>query len=194
MRKTIGLFFGTFNPVHHGHLMLADYLFNNAEIVALWFVLTPQNPFKKKQSLFDNHQRLHMLHLAIADYPQFGVSDVEFGLPQPNYTVNTLAVLEEKYPDYDFVLILGEDNLKSFTRWKNYNVILSRHQLLVYPRHSEGTIPEALQNHPKITRVNAPKIEISSTMIRNSIANGKPLVTFMPYPVWQYIDEMNFYR
>ncbi|MDT8346213.1 MAG: nicotinate (nicotinamide) nucleotide adenylyltransferase [Flavobacteriaceae bacterium] len=194
MNKNIGLFFGTFNPIHHGHLMLADYLLNSSNLDALWFVVTPQNPFKKKQSLLDNHQRLHMVHLAIEEFPQFSVSDIEFGLPQPNYTVHTLAVLEEKFPEYRLNLIVGEDNLKNFTKWKNYEVILSRYHLLVYPRLGDGNIPELLQNHPSITFVDAPKIEVSSTMIRSSIEDRKPLKTFMPFKVWQYIDEMHFYR
>lgn len=157
-------------------------------------VVTPHNPFKKKSSLLNNHQRFEMVWQLCEEYPGIKPSDIEFNLPQPNYTVYTLAQLEEKYPDLEFVLIMGEDNLKSFPKWKNFEIILERHDVLVYPRYSEGeTHPELLQ-HPKITLTNAPRIEISSTFIRKAIREGKDVRPLLPPAVWKYIDKMGFYR
>ena len=138
MKKQIGLFFGSFNPIHIGHLIIANHLVEHSAMDELWLVVTPQNPFKEKQSLLDNHLRLEMTNLAIDEYPKLRASNIEFQLPQPNYTVNTLAYLEEKYPHANFALIMGEDNLKSFHKWKNYEYILVNYPIYVYPRISEG--------------------------------------------------------
>ena len=156
MKKQIGLFFGSFNPIHIGHLIIANHLVEHSALDELWLVVTPQNPFKEKQSLLNNHLRLEMVHLAIADYPKLRASDIEFHLPQPNYTIHTLAYLEEKYPKLHFALIMGEDNLKSLHKWKNYEQILSNYPIYVYPRLSEGTVSEALTSHPNIQYVRAP--------------------------------------
>jgi len=142
MRKQIGLFFGSFNPIHIGHLILANHLAEHSALHEVWLVVTPQNPFKEKQSLLDIHLRLEMAELAVDDYPKLRTCNIEFHLPQPNYTVNTLAHLGEKYPDVDFALIMGEDNLKSFHKWKNYEHILANYQLYIYPRISEGGVAE----------------------------------------------------
>ena len=194
MNKKVGLFFGTFNPVHVGHLILANHLLQYSDVDEIWMVVTPHNPFKKKSSLLNNHHRYEMVWNLCEDYPGLKPSDIEFNLPQPNYTVSTLAHLEEKYPDYAFSLIMGEDNLKSFPKWKNYEVILERHQILVYPRFSEGVVEKILEDHPKITRIKAPRIEISSTFIRKAIKEGKDVRPLLPVGVWRYIDQMNFYR
>ena len=138
MKKQIGLFFGSFNPIHIGHLIIANHLVEHSAMDELWLVVTPQNPFKEKQSLLDNHLRLEMTNLAIEEYPKLRASNIEFQLPQPNYTVNTLAYLEEKHPQVNFALIMGEDNLKSFHKWKNYEYILANYPIYVYPRISEG--------------------------------------------------------
>ncbi|PIB33093.1 nicotinic acid mononucleotide adenylyltransferase [Gaetbulibacter sp. 5U11] len=190
----IGLYFGSFNPIHIGHLIIANQLVENSDLDQIWFVVTPHNPFKKKSTLLDNHHRLEMVYLATKDYDTLKESDIEFNLPQPNYTVNTLAYLTEKYPEKEFSLIMGEDNLKSFHKWKNYQVILDHHDIYVYPRISDGTVETQFDNHPKIHHVEAPIMEISSTLIRNSIKVGKNIKPLLPEHVWTYLDEMNFYR
>ncbi|MAD97501.1 MAG: nicotinic acid mononucleotide adenylyltransferase [Flavobacteriaceae bacterium] len=192
--KNIGLFFGSFNPIHVGHLIIANHLVEYSDLDEVWFVVTPQSPFKKKKSLLDNHQRYELAYLATENYDSLKVSNIEFGLPEPNYTIDTLAYISEKYEGHQFSIIMGADNLKSFHKWKNYEVILEDHHVFTYPRISEGKVPEQFDNHPKITHVDAPIIEISSTMIRKGIANGKNVIPLLPEKVWQYIDEMNFYR
>ena len=194
MRKQIGLFFGSFNPIHIGHLILANHLAEHSALHEVWLVVTPQNPFKEKQSLLDNHLRLEMAELAVDDYPKLRTCNIEFHLPQPNYTVNTLTYLEEKYPHANFALIMGEDNLKSFHKWKNYEYILANYPIYVYPRISEGDIPESLINHPKITRINAPIIELSATFIREELKVGRNIRPLLPEKVWQYIDKLGLYR
>ena len=136
----IGLFFGTFNPIHIGHLTIANHMVEYTDLDQVWFVVTPHSPFKKKNSLLDDHQRLEMVYRAVKDYPKLRQSDIEFNLPQPNYTINTLSYLEEKYPEHFFALIMGEDNLKSFHKWKNYRVILELHDIYVFPRISDGNV------------------------------------------------------
>ena len=190
----IGLYFGTFNPIHVGHLTIANHLAEHTDLDQVWFVVTPHSPFKKKSSLLDDHQRLEMVYQATKDYDKLKESSIEFNLPQPNYTVNTLAHLEEKYPDNEYALIMGEDNLKSFHKWKNYEVILSHHKVYVYPRISEGIIESRFEDHPSITRVKAPIMELSSTFIRKSIKDGKNVRPMLPEAVWKYLDEMNFYK
>ncbi|MDA0178091.1 Nicotinate-nucleotide adenylyltransferase [Mesoflavibacter sp. HG96] len=190
----IGLYFGSFNPIHIGHLIIANQLVENSDLDQIWFVVTPHNPFKNKSTLLDNYQRLEMVYLATKEYDTLKESDIEFNLPQPNYTVNTLVHLTEKYPNHDFALIMGEDNLKSFHKWKNYQTILEYHSIYVYPRISEGKVDTQFNNHPKITRVDAPIIELSSTMVRKAIKEGKNVKPLLPEHVWEYLDQMNFYR
>lgn len=193
-KKKIGLYFGTFNPIHIGHLTIANYMVEFSDLDEVWMVVTPHNPHKKKSSLLDNHHRIAMVDIALEDYPKISSSKVEFNLPQPNYTVNTLAVLEEKYPNKNFCLIMGEDNLKSLHRWKNYEVILERYNIYVYPRISIGSIETQFEGNEKIHKVSAPIMEISSTFIRNSIKEKKNIKPMLPHNVWTYIDEMNFYK
>jgi len=190
----IGLYFGSFNPIHVGHLVIANQLAENSNLDQIWFVVTPHNPFKKKSSLLDNFQRLEMVYRATKDYPKLKESNIEFNLPQPNYTINTLTYLQEKYPDFQFSLIMGEDNLKSFHKWKNYEIILENHSIYVYPRISEGAIETQFTGHKKIHKVEAPIMEISSTMIRKAIKEGKNVKPLLPQNVWEYLDEMNFYK
>jgi nicotinate-nucleotide adenylyltransferase len=190
----IGLFFGTFNPIHIGHLTIANHLVEFTDLDQVWFVVTPHSPFKKKNSLLDDHQRLEMVYRAVKDYPKLRQSDIEFNLPQPNYTINTLTHLEEKYPEHSFALIMGEDNLKSFHKWKNYQVILELHDIYVYPRMSGGQMETEFEDHPKIHHVDAPIMELSSTFIRKSIKEGKNVRPMLPENVWEYLDEMNFYK
>lgn len=192
--KNIGLYFGTFNPIHIGHLIIANHMVEYSDLDEIWMVVTPHNPFKKKSSLLDNHHRLEMVFLATKDYDKIKPSDIEFKLPQPNYTVHTLAHISDKYPNYNFSLIMGEDNLKSLHKWKNYEVILENHEVYVYPRISEGIIEHQFKDHPKIHRVDAPIVQVSSTMIRQAIKAEKNTIPLLSEAVWQYIDEMNFYK
>lgn len=190
----IGLYFGSFNPIHIGHLIIANHLVEHSNLDQIWFVVTPHNPFKKKSSLLDNYQRLEMVYRATKDYTKLKPSDIEFNLPQPNYTINTLTYLQEKYPNYNFSLIMGEDNLKSFHKWKNYELILENHHIYVYPRISKGNIETRFNNHKKIHQIDAPIMELSSTFIRKSIKAGKNVQPMLPQYVWEYLDEMNFYK
>ncbi|XMO88112.1 nicotinate (nicotinamide) nucleotide adenylyltransferase [Algibacter sp. AS12] len=190
----IGLYFGSFNPIHIGHLVIANHMAEYSDLDQVWFVITPHNPFKKKSSLLDNYQRLEMVYEATKDYDKLKASDIEFSLPQPNYTVNTLAHLQEKYPDHDFSLIMGEDNLNSFHKWKNYEVILENHHIYVYPRISNTTVDNQFNGHKKIHHVDAPIMQLSSTFIRKAIKDGKNIKPMLPKNVWEYLDEMNFYR
>ena len=190
----VGLYFGTFNPIHIGHLTIANHLVEHSDLDEVWFVVTPLSPFKKKSSLLDNYQRLDMVHLATKDYDKLRPSDIEFGLKQPNYTIDTLTYLFEKHPDFEFSLIMGEDNLKSFHKWKNNEIILENHSIYVYPRLSEGKVVSELIDHPKVIKVEAPIMEISSTFIRNEIKAGNNIKPMLPNDVWKLIDEMGFYR
>ncbi len=192
--KKIGLYFGTFNPIHIGHLIIANHMVEFSDLDEVWFVVTPHNPLKKKKTLLEDHHRLAMVRIAVDDYPKLQASNVEIDLPQPNYTVNTLAYLEEKYPEKNFCLIMGEDNLKSLHKWKNYEVILERYSIYVYPRISEGAVETQFDNHPKIKKVDAPIIELSSTFIRKGIKSGKNIRPMLSAEVWKYLDEMNFYK
>ncbi|MFD2892138.1 nicotinate (nicotinamide) nucleotide adenylyltransferase [Flavobacterium chuncheonense] len=190
----IGLYFGTFNPIHIGHLIIANHMAEHSDLDQIWMVVTPHNPHKKKKTLLDDHHRLHMVNLATESYPKIQASDIEFKLPQPNYTVHTLAHLQEKHPKYEFSLIMGEDNLNSLHKWKNYEVILQNHDIYVYPRLNSGEIEEHFINHPKIHRLGAPVIELSSTFIRNSIKDGKNVIPMLPNKVWEYMDHNLFYK
>jgi nicotinate-nucleotide adenylyltransferase len=192
--KNIGLYFGSFNPIHIGHLILANYLAEHSNLDEIWLVVTPQNPFKDKKSLLDNASRLEMVALSLKEYDKLKPCDIEFHLPQPNYTIDTLIHLEEKYPQHSFSLIMGEDNLKSFHKWKNYEVILSRYLIYVYPRLSEGKVLDALQGHEHIVYIKTPIIELSATAIREDIAQGKDVRPMLPAQVWSYIDKWGFYK
>ncbi|MCL4118289.1 UNVERIFIED_CONTAM: hypothetical protein GTU68_022614 [Idotea baltica] len=166
-----------------------------SELDEVWFVITPQSPFKLKQSLLEDNHRYQMVSEAVKDYPKLKPSKIEFGLTQPNYTVHTLAHLTEKYGDaFKFCLIMGEDNLKGLHKWKNYEVILENHELYVYPRISEGKVEHRFEGHSKIHKVSAPIMEISSTFIRKNHKAGKNIRPLLPDAVWKYLDEMNFYR
>jgi nicotinate-nucleotide adenylyltransferase len=190
----IGLYFGSFNPIHIGHLIIANHLVEYSNLDEIWFVVTPHNPFKKKNTLLDNYQRLEMVHLATDTYTKLKPSAIEFKLPQPNYTINTLVHLLEKYPQHEFSLIMGEDNLKSFHKWKNYQLILEQHQIYVYPRLSNTTLETQFQNHKNIHKIEAPIMQLSSTHIRRAIKEGKNVKPMLSEPVWKYIDDMNFYK
>ena len=200
----VGLYFGTFNPIHVGHLIIANHMAEYADLDQVWMVVTPHNPLKKKSTLLDDYHRLQMVYLATEDFPKIRPSDIEFKLSQPNYTINTLVHLQEKFPSYDFSLIMGEDNLKSLHKWKNYEAILAHHDIYVYPRlEGKGQTDEVIstkeetvlfKKHPKIHMIDAPVVEISSTFIRNNIKKGKNVQPLLPAKVWEYIDHNNFYK
>lgn len=190
----IGLYFGTFNPIHVGHLIIANHMAEFADLDQVWMVVTPHNPLKKKDTLLGDNVRLELVFLATENYPKIKPSDIEFRLPQPNYTVHTLAHLQDKFPQHEFAPIMGEDNLKSFHKWKNYDVILENHDIYVYPRISAEAENLQFKNHPKIHLIDAPVVEISSTFIRESIKEKKNIRPLLPEKVWAYIDHNNLYK
>lgn len=196
--KNIALFFGSFNPIHIGHLVIANHIANTTEIDEVWFVVSPQNPFKEKSSLLKDYHRLHLVEEAIEGNDKIKASNIEFGLPKPSYTIDTLTYLKEKYPKVNFSIIMGEDNLKSFHKWKNYEIILRDYNIIVYPRvnvdQDLNPEPEIL-NHKNVTLLtNIPIMDISASFIRKSIKNGKSIKYLVTDKVLQYIDEMNFYK
>jgi nicotinate-nucleotide adenylyltransferase len=196
MKGNIGLFFGTFNPIHVGHLILAEYMLNYGELDRILFVITPHNPFKQKSTLLPDRERLHLAYLALEDQLNMQPSDIEFGLPQPNYTAQTMAYLREKHPEANFTLIMGEDNLRSLHKWQNYESIVDHHRILVYPRVGgdyAGTIEEA-QKYPNVAVVDAPRMEISASMIRQSFKDRKPLQNLLPKAVFEYIEGSNLFQ
>ncbi len=192
IKKNTALFFGSFNPVHIGHMAIANFLVEFTEVDDLWFVVTPQNPLKERANLLPDADRLEMVRLAIDDDPRFRASDIEFRLPKPNFTINTLAYISEKFPERKFYLVIGGDNLQYFNKWKNPEEILKQYKLLVYAR--PGYDGGEYAKHPSVRIVQAPQIEISSSFIRKAIQNGHNPNHFMPPKVAKYVDEMNFFR
>ncbi len=190
--QRIGLFFGSFNPVHVGHLIIANYMATFTDLHEVWFVVSPQNPFKKKESLGNVYDRLEMVNLAIEQAENIRSSTIEFNLPQPSYTVDTLVHLHERHPDKEFVLIMGSDNLKSFHKWKNHELILRDYHIYVYPR--PGHRGYALENHPSVTVTDTPLMELSATFIRQAVKDGKSIRYFVPDPVLEFIDSKGLYR
>lgn len=190
----IGLFFGTFNPIHVGHMIIGNYMAEYSDLDEVWFVVTPHNPLKKKDTLLADLHRYRMVEEATEDFPKLKPSNIEFGLPQPNYTVNTLTYLQEKYPGETFCLIMGEDNLQSFHKWKNYEVLLENYNIYVYPRIFKERKANFEKYQGKYTFVDSPIIEISSTFIRNAVKEKKDIRPMLPEKVWKYIDQMNFYK
>ena len=185
--KKVGLFFGTFNPIHNGHIKVANYFVEKVELEEVWLVLSPQSPFKRKESLIENTQRLEMVSLAIADFPKLKVCDDEINLPKPSYTINTLLHLKNKFPTHHFILILGQDIVNYFNEWKNYEDILENYKIYVYPRGEPGSTPEKFKSHRNIHLFTAPKIEISSTAVRKMILKGEIPVSLIPKKVKDYI-------
>ncbi|HNP06783.1 MAG TPA: nicotinate (nicotinamide) nucleotide adenylyltransferase [Cyclobacteriaceae bacterium] len=191
LRKKIGLFFGSFNPIHVGHLIIANSMVENGNLEKVWFVVTPHNPLKSSKSLLHEFDRLDLVQAAISDNYKFEASDVEFHLPKPSYTVYTLTHLTEKNPEKDFVLIMGEDNLENFTKWKNYDQILENYQLYVYPRPL--VTKSDLIRHPNVKMVESPLLDISATFIRKLIRDNKSIRYLVPEPVEQMIKSKGFY-
>lgn len=187
----IGLYFGSFNPIHIGHLAIANYMVEYSDMEKLWFVVSPQNPLKEKKSLLAEHHRLRLVETAIEDDLRFKASNIEFNMPQPSYTIDTLTYLKEKYPEHEFVLIMGEDNLKSLHKWKNHQEILKNHQIYVYPRDYQ-TIHKCIYDN--VIVVEAPLMEVSSSFIRKAIKNKVDVSYFMHDKVANYVKEMHFYE
>ena len=189
----IALFFGSFNPVHIGHMAIANYMLEFTNAQQLWFVVSPQSPFKQKQSMLNAYERVSLLHDAIDDnYVKYKVSDIEFKMPKPSYTIDTLTYLKEKFPKNEFALIMGSDNLNSLKKWKNYELILENHELYVYPRPDYNG--DDFKNHEKVKIIQAPLMEISSSFIRKSIKQKKDIEFFMPHKAYKYMKEMHFYE
>lgn len=188
----IGLFFGSFNPVHVGHLIIANHMATQTDLQKVWLVVSPQNPLKPKKTLARDQDRLHLVRLGIGDNPRVEASNIEFGLPQPSYTIDTLAVLKEKYPQHEFALIMGGDNIASLHLWKNYEQILAGYDIYVYkrPAYELG----ALADHPRIKVCEAPLLDISATYIRECLKEGKSIRYLVPDAVWEYLESGKLYR
>ena len=202
----VGLYFGTFNPIHVGHLVIANYMADYTDLDQVWMIVTPQNPLKVKSSLLPDYHRLALVQEAIEDNDKLRASDIEFKLPKPNYTTTTLAYLKEKYPSHEFSLIMGEDNLRTFHKWQNHEVILKNHKLYVYPRvltlQEEEEVQEIGNLHDNLLAAHehvifcndAPVMKVSSSFVRQAIRDGKDVRYLLTEPVHQYIEKMNFYR
>lgn len=188
----IGLFFGSFNPIHIGHLIIANTFLENSDLDQIWFVVSPQNPLKRKQSLAPEYDRLYMVERAISDNFKMKACDIEFNMPKPSYTIDTLVRLQELYPQNKFALIIGEDNLVSFQKWKNYRQILDHFCLYVYPR--PACEPGELKNHLHVRWVEAPFLDISATFIRSLIKNNKSVKYLLPEEVEGYIRKQDLYK
>ena len=189
--ERIGLFFGSFNPIHLGHLIIANYILENTDINQIWFIVSPQNPLKNTNDLLDVTIRLKLVKLAIKNNNKFKASDIEFKLSKPSYTINTLKYLKSKHKTKDFVLIVGEDNLDSFEKWKDYREILNDYELYVYPRTNSKANKNL--NFQNIHKINAPLIEISSTYIRENIKLNKSIRYLLPEVVRKEIEKNNYY-
>jgi nicotinate-nucleotide adenylyltransferase len=191
-KSITGLFFGSFNPIHQGHLMIANYMVEYTDIHQVWFIVSPHNPLKEKSSLLEDYHRLAMANIALEGDSRFRASNIEFHLPQPSYTIDTLTYLTEKYPEKEFALICGSDNLPTFSKWKNYEAILNQYHLYIYPRPKIEA--SSFDDHLHVHFTQAPLIEISSSFIRQGIKEGKNLRQFLPEKVWKYLTEMHFYE
>jgi nicotinate-nucleotide adenylyltransferase len=194
----IGLYFGSFNPVHIGHMAIAGYMTEFVGLDQVWFVVSPHNPLKKKETLLADHHRLYMTQLAIGDNNRIKASDIEFKLPVPSYTIDTLAYLKEKYDKNEFCLVMGEDNLYTLHKWKNAGELAAKYLVYVYPRpyskKPASPLLDQILSVADVHYIDAPLMEISGTFIRNGIKGGKDMSYFLQPAVWKYIVEMHFYE
>jgi len=191
--RKIGLFFGSFNPVHVGHMIIANFMVEHSDLDQIWMVVSPHNPHKNKKTLAKDRDRLHLVDLAIGHNPNIRPSDIEFGLPKPSYTIDTLTYLKEKYPSKEFSLIMGGDNLGTLNKWKNYEMILDNHHIYVYarPNYTLGD----LADHKSVTVLeDAPLLSISASYIRRQIKEGKNPQYLLPDSVYEYIKDSNLYK
>ena len=187
-----GLFFGSFNPVHVGHMIIANFMATRAGLKEVWLVVSPQNPLKPKRSLARDYDRLHLVRLAIGDNLRLKASDIEFTLPKPSYTIDTLVYLKEKYPSRDFVLIMGGDNLATLHKWKNYEILLRDYEIYVYqrPGHELGQLAE----HPNVRSFDTPQMHISASYIRTCIRDGYSVQYLVPDAVYEYLEKSGLYK
>ena len=190
--KKVGLFFGSFNPIHTGHMIIANYMLEFSDLDDVWMVISPHNPLKEKKTLLADHHRYYMVQVAIEDNPRLRACNLEFKMPQPSFTIDTLVRLEEKHPDHQFVLIAGTDIFPTFHKWKNYEILLENYKFYIYRR--PGFDAGIYSNHPHVMIFDAPLMEISSSFIRQAIAEGRDIRYFVPDKVYNYIREMHFYE
>lgn len=188
----IGLYFGSFNPIHVGHMIIANYMVEFTELDRVWIVISPHNPLKEKKNLLNDYHRLALVRRALGDYSKIEVSNIEFKLPQPSYTIDTLTYLDEKYPQHQFALIMGSDNLETLPKWKNFEKILKKYKIYVYPRKSSNG--GMLKNHDQVTITDAPLINISSSFIRAAVKQKKNVYYYLPMSAYEYMTEMHFYE
>ncbi len=187
----IGLYFGSFNPIHIGHMAIANYMLEFTDLDRIWFIISPHNPLKEKKSLLADYHRLEMVHLALHDEYSMKASDIEFNLPQPSYTIDTLAYLVVNYPQHEFVVIMGGDSIGSLHKWKNYQALIDQYQIYAYAR--PGADHKNI-SHKNIQVFHAPQMDISASFIRNSIKDEKKIKYFLPAKVWDYVESMHFYQ
>lgn len=191
-KQEIGLFFGSFNPVHIGHMIIANFMAEHSDLSEVWMVVSPHNPLKKRNTLANDYDRLHLVRLAIGDNPHIKASDIEFTLPKPSYTVDTLSYLQEKFPTKEFSLIMGGDNLSTLHKWKNYEILLRDHHLYVYER--PGYELGELHDHPSVTVLEAPLLELSASYIRKEIKEGRSVQYLVPSEVYEHIEASGLYK
>ena len=192
-RKQIGIFSGSFNPIHMGHVMLANYITEFSYVDEVWFVVTPHNPLKQVEGLADEKSRLEMCCIAVEGMDKLRASDIEFSMPKPSYTIDTLDRLKEEHPELDFTLIIGADNWSNFQLWRQYERIIEENKILIYPRLGEEVLIDKKYSH-NVRPCNAPILQISSTFIRSSIKGGKCISSFLPSGVYEYIVTHKLYR
>lgn len=199
----VGLYFGTYNPIHVGHLIIANYMADYTDLDQVWLVVTPQNPHKEKASLLSDNHRLALVRIAIEDNSKLKASNIEFDLPKPSYTSTTLAYIQEKYPDYEFSLIMGEDNLRTLHKWKNHEEIIANYNIYVYPRalteqeridQIEIVAENNFKEHQNVIFCDAPVMKVSSSFIRNAIKEKNDVRYLLTEPVFKYVTEMHFYE
>lgn len=188
----VGLYFGSFNPIHNGHMIIAQAVLDSSNLDEVWFIVSPQNPLKKNRHLLHEFDRYDMVNLAIAENDRFKVSDIEFKMPRPSYTIDTLIYLTEKHPNIDFKLIIGGDNLAILPKWKNSERIIQDFGLVVYPRPGSGEIDT--RKHPNISYIQAPLLDISATYIRKSIKENRSIRYLVPQKVAEFINDRKLYR
>ena len=188
----IGLYFGSFNPIHHGHLIIASYILSHSDLSQIWFVVSPLNPLKESGALLNEYHRLHLVQLAVEGEKKMRAVDIEFKLPKPSFTINTLTYLQEKYPDYSFAVIMGSDSFQNISRWKNYQQILKNYPIYVYTRPGSIELPKF--SGSAIIEVRAPLLEISATQIRNNIKQAKSIRYLVPENVREEIERNGYYK
>lgn len=187
----IGLYFGSFNPIHTGHLIIASHVMNETSLQQVWFVVSPQNPFKPAAALLDEYQRLHMVNLAVENDDRFRASEVEFKLPRPSYTIDTLTYLKEKYPQHTFSIVMGSDGFQNLPKWKNAELLMRDHEIIIYQRPG---FPVTETRDARTIVLDAPLLDISATHIRNNIKSGKSIQYLVPEKIREEIEKNNYYK